>query len=550
MALSELLTRQLLLKSKLVDKATLADAWESARHLGCPLADVLIGRGSISDEAYGAVISKYYRVKFADLPRIRIPQHVLNLIPESLASSYQAISYARDGNTVSVATTNPKDLEVIELIRKTIGGVRIVPSYGTPAGIRSALELYKKERKSLPSELPSQSGASPVASIEHLLETAVRDNASDIHIEPLDTETLVRSRIDGVLHDEAHFPRSMHAPMIARIKILSDLKLDETRHPQDGQFSFQTRSGKKISLRVSTIPTVYGEKAVLRILHDAITTFKLEELGLLPEDLRILEKVLRRTHGMILVTGPTGSGKTTSIYTILGLLNKPGANILTIEDPVENRIRRVNQMQVNPLINLTFASGLRSMLRQDPDIIMVGEIRDRETAVIAVNAAMTGHLVFSSVHANTATGVVPRMTELGVEPLLLASTLHLVLAQRLVRILCPKCKSKIPLSPVIESWIADAGDKIDPAIGEKLTVNYQARGCAACHRTGFTGRIGIFELFDIDDEMRQMIIDHSGSDALWKAARKKHAKTMLEDGLLKVINGTTTIEEVFRVISA
>jgi len=550
MALSDLIVRQLIHKHKLVLKKKLDEAWDTSRHLGVPLTDVLIGRDFITDEALGSVLAKYYHVQFADLSRTHVPLHVLNLLPETFAIANTVIAFARDGATVSVAMMNPKDLETIELTRKTIGtGIRIIPFVITEKGFRESLRLYKK---SVPSEAQraAPSTSSAVITVERLLDDAVRDEASDIHIEPLDSDLLVRVRIDGVLHDHLTLPKSMHATVVARVKILSDLKLDEQRHPQDGQFSYTTRTGKKVSLRVSTIPTVYGEKVVLRILHDALTNFQLEELGMLPEDLGMIEKVLRRTHGMILLTGPTGSGKTTTLYTMLGLLNKPGVNIITIEDPVENRIRRINQTQVNALIHLTFANGLRSILRQDPDIIMVGEIRDNETATIAVNAAMTGHLVFSSVHANTAAGAIPRMTDLGVEPFLLASTLHMVIAQRLVRVLCPKCKKPAPLSAIARQWLDDVKTRINPVIFKTITTNYAAPGCAYCRRTGFKGRIGLFEILDADADVRQAMVNKKSSDELWEIARTKHAKTMLEDGLIKVVKGMTTIEEVFRVVSS
>lgn len=553
MGLSDSVVQSLILKSKAVRKSDLDAAVATAAHLGCPVIDVLIGRNTISDETYGQILSRHYHVKFADLTKIRTTLYALTLLPEQFAISNTVIAFARDGTRVSLAMIDPKDLSVLELARKTIGaGITIIPYVMTQHGFKEALRLYKKDHK-VADTVPTESviaAPSVVGALDKLLDDAVRDEASDIHIEPLDTELLVRLRIDGVLHDHMTFPKSMHAPVIARIKVQSDLKLDEVRHPQDGQFSHTTNAGKKISLRVSTIPTVYGEKAVLRILHDTVTTFQLEELGLLPEDMVKLERTLHRTHGMFLVTGPTGSGKTTTLYTILGLLNRPGVNIITVEDPVENRIRRVNQMQVNSLINLTFASGLRSILRQDPDIIMVGEIRDTETSVIAVNAAMTGHLVFSSVHANTAAGAVPRMTDLGVEPFLLASTLHMVIAQRLVRVVCPKCVRSVPISPVIKKWLDENAKIVDPKIRALVKSNLEPKGCTNCRQTGFKGRIGIFEILDIDAELRQAVIDKKSSDEIWTIARKNHTKSMLEDGLLKVQNGQTTIEEVFRVISS
>jgi len=553
MPIAQTTLKNLIEKSGLVSKADLLLALTTARHLGCSITDVLLGRDLITEQDLGNILAKYYRVKFVDLLSLKIPSKILNLLPEQLAASHGVIAFSRKGNRVLLAMEDPRNLDALEIARKTIGsGIRLIPQVALSRGIKESLKLYKeRERDSGEEEtvVSPQKLSSPVRTIEQFLEDAIRDESSDVHIEPLSTQVLVRFRIDGVLHDRLTLPKDMHAPLVARIKILSELKLDEHRLPQDGRFPFQTKRGDRVSLRVSVIPTVYGEKVVLRILEDTLTKFTLEELGLLPEDQEIIRRIVDRTHGMFLITGPTGSGKTTTLYTLLGMLNKPGVNIITIEDPVENRVRRVNQIQVNPAVNLTFASGLRSILRQDPDIIMVGEIRDAETAVIAVNSAMTGHLVFSTVHANTSAGAIPRLLDLGTEPFLLASTLNMVVAQRLVRIICPECVQEIPLSPLVQRKLDEADRIVSRSIRRRLKSNYQAPGCPHCSFTGFRGRTGIFELLLVDEDIQDLIVSKAASGVIWKSARNKGSKTMLEDGLVKVVKRITTVEEVLRVIS-
>ena len=553
MSINQAVLKKLIEKKALISKADLNNAFEISKHLGCALSDVLLGRDLLSEEDYGEILSKYFKVKFIDLKKTDILPSVLRLIPEELAAEKSVVAFEKHGSKVYVAMEDPKDLELIEILKKIIGnGTKVVPFVATTSGIKNSLKIYKEKRgvvKEAKGKSESDENLSAIMLVEEFLENAVREEASDIHIEALPDNTLVRFRVDGVLHDYKVFTKKLHPSIIARIKILSNLKLDEQRLPQDGQFSYQTRTGEKISLRVSIVPSIYGEKGVLRILHTQITKFNLDELGLLYEDQEIVYKVLERTHGMFLVTGPTGSGKTTTLYTILGLLNKADVNIITIEDPVENKVHRVNQIQVNDEIHLSFSSGLRSILRQDPDIVMVGEIRDKDTAVIAVNAAMTGHLVFSSVHANTAAGAIPRMLDLGTEPFLLASTLNMVIAQRLVRILCPKCKEEVPISSLTRKKISEVRGGISPDIIKALTKNYIARGCPHCFGSGFRGRTGIFELLSITDDIKKLIVTKAPSDVIWDCARKGRPKTMLEDGLIKVSKGITTIEEVFRVIS-
>lgn len=540
----------LIKKGDLVSASELTNAKKVADHLGCSISDVLLGRALITDSDYGKLLSSYFGVPYIDLTNFDVEDDILNIIPETLSAERNVVSFDKKGDDVYIAVEDPKDLDLIETIKKTIGTRKVKVFISTPTAIRNVIKAYKQLRERTEVKtVEDEKEESAVSLVNRVLDRAIRQDASDVHIEALENKLLIRLRVDGVLHDEGIYPKSLQAPVIARVKILSDLKIDETRLPQDGQFNYKTKSGEKVSLRVSIGPTVYGEKCVLRILRTTISHFNLEELGFLTEDLEMIEKSIQKTHGMFLVTGPTGSGKTTTLYTVLGLLNKPDVNIITIEDPVENRIHRVNQIQVNSSINLTFANGLRSILRQDPDIVMVGEIRDKETSIIAVNAAMTGHLVFSSVHANTAAGVIPRMIDLGSEPFLLASTLNMVVAQRLVRILCPKCKHEEKIDSMMDKKLKDLGKNVNSTLLKKLKTNFASGGCSHCFNTGYKGRIGIFEILPIDDDLKEMIVSRTSSQKISNEAKKKGFKTMLEDGIIKVIKGDTSLEEVFRVIS-
>jgi type IV pilus assembly protein PilB len=386
--------RKLLEGSGLVKQSDLNDAFKVAKHLGCDVSDVLLGRDLITEDNYGKMLATYYNIPFVNLDKVEIPHQVISLIPEDLAAEKGAIVFDNKKGYLSVAMQDPQDLEVIETIKKAVGtGYQVIPYVATALGLKNALKIYKERTASLPVRdvmKVDETNLSAIVLVEEFLEYAVREDASDVHIEPIPEHLLIRIRVDGVLQDYKTFSIKQHSPITARIKILANLKIDEQRLPQDGQFSYHTRTGQKISLRVSIVPTVYGEKTVLRILQTQLTKFNLDELGFLPEDQEAVGRILERTHGMFLVTGPTGSGKTTTLYTILGLLNRPDINIVTIEDPVENKIHSVNQIQVKSDIGLTFASGLRSILRQDPNIVMVGEIRDKP----CTNAAMTGHLFF------------------------------------------------------------------------------------------------------------------------------------------------------------
>ncbi len=547
-----------------IDEKSLEEAQKTATHLNVPLHEVLLGRKLISKEKLGEIISKALGIGYVDLRSMAVPKEVLATVKEDVARERRVVPFSRDGYVLHVAMQDPQNLETINFIRK-ITGLTIIPFFAFDKDIKYGLHQYKSSLSETFKQLNEQAAlrhgetatlqelaqdVSIVEAVKQMLEFAVVEGASDIHIEALADLVLVRYRIDGVLHDMITLPKVLHPAIIARIKILSSLKLDETRLPQDGRIKFESEEGDVISLRVSILPTVEGEKVVLRLLESGGLQFSLEDLGYDPTSVAIIKRAISHPHGLILLTGPTGSGKTTSLYTMLNILNTDAVNISTIEDPVEDRIRRINQTQVNPQIEFSFAEGLRSLLRQDPDVVMVGEIRDSETARMAINAAMTGHLVLSTLHTNDAPGAIPRLTDLGAEPFLVASTLDLVIAQRLVRKLCPKCKVKKPADPNLANYFKtsfmDAAEKEEllKLVPQEVSV---AQGCDFCSYTGYIGRIGVYEMFEINDEIRQLVLDRSTTGKIKAAAIKSGMKTMLVDGLIKVSAGITTIQEVLRV---
>ncbi|KKT39229.1 MAG: type IV-A pilus assembly ATPase PilB, type IV pilus assembly protein PilB [Candidatus Collierbacteria bacterium GW2011_GWC1_45_47] len=547
-----------------VDEKDLDQAQKTASHLNVPLHDVLLGRKLITKEKLGEMISKSLGIGYIDLRTITILKEVLDTVKEDVARERKVVPFARDGYILHLAMEDPQDLETINFVRK-ITGLTIIPFFSFDKDIKYGLHQYKSSLSETFKQLMDQAArlrgetatlqelaqdVSIVEAVKQMLEFAVVEGASDIHIEALADLVLVRYRIDGVLHDMITLPRDLHPAIIARVKILSSLKLDETRLPQDGRIKFESEEGDVISLRVSILPTVEGEKVVLRLLESGGLQFSLEDLGYDPISVGIIKRALLRPHGLILLTGPTGSGKTTSLYTMLNLLNTDAVNISTIEDPVEDRIRRINQTQVNAQINFNFAEGLRSLLRQDPDVVMVGEIRDSETARMAINAAMTGHLVLSTLHTNDAPGAIPRLIDLGAEPFLIASTLDVVIAQRLVRKLCPRCKVKKPVDAKLSEYFT--GSLIEPLEKEammKLVPSevYEAQGCDYCGYTGYLGRTGVYELFEVNDEIRQLILERVTASKIKEAALRNGMKSMMADGLIKVAAGQTTIAEILRV---
>ncbi len=568
-----------LLDTKLITKKKLEEAERKIKKTNQKLAQVLVKDNIISQEQLNKLQAYILGIPFVNLEKEIIPKEILQIIPEPIARRHNIIPFRKKGQELEVAMLDPEDLQTIEFIKKK-SDLKILPRLTNVISIKNALKQYQKslevefgeliKKESQIVALPAEKGEESKEELEKaaeqmpiikivdtLLKHAILQQASDIHIEPLEKEIIVRYRIDGILHDTMTLPKRIHSGITARIKILSNLKLDEHRLPQDGRFKIETAE-YKISFRVSILPVYDGEKVVLRLLPEDVKGLTLEKLGLRDEALEKVHKNIKRSNGIILVTGPTGCGKTTALYTIMDILNEPGVNISTIEDPIEYRMPRINQTQVKPKIGLTFANGLRSLVRQDPDIIMVGEIRDNETASLAINASLTGHLVLSTLHTNSAAGAFPRMIDMKAESFLIASTTNLVIAERLVRRLCPETKQKYKLSSDEIKSLAKEIDlekilqilkkeKIIKAKDNWSNINfYRAIKSEECP-DGYKGRIGIFEVLEVSETIKELIIKEVISDQIEKQARKEGMLTMLEDGFIKIAQGITSIEEVLRV---
>lgn len=568
-----------LLDTKLITKKKLEEAEKKIKKTNQKLAQVLVKDNIISQEQLNKLQAYILGIPFVNLEKEIIPKEILQIIPEPIARRHNIIPFRKKGQELEVAMLDPEDLQTIEFIKKK-SDLKILPRLTNVISIKNTLKQYQKslevefgeliKKESQIVALPAEKGEESKEELEKaaeqmpiikivdtLLKHAILQQASDIHIEPLEKEIIVRYRIDGILHDTMTLPKRIHSGITARIKILSNLKLDEHRLPQDGRFKIETAE-YKISFRVSILPVYDGEKVVLRLLPEDVKGLTLEKLGLRDEALEKVHKNIKRSNGIILVTGPTGCGKTTALYTIMDILNEPGVNISTIEDPIEYRMPRINQTQVKPKIGLTFANGLRSLVRQDPDIIMVGEIRDNETASLAINASLTGHLVLSTLHTNSAAGAFPRMIDMKAEPFLIASTTNLVIAERLVRRLCPETKQKYKLSSdEIKSLATEIDlekilrilkkEKIIKAKDNWSNINfYRAIKSEECP-DGYKGRIGIFEVLEVSETIKELIIKEVISDQIEKQARKEGMLTMLEDGFIKIAQGITSIEEVLRV---
>lgn len=581
----------LILEGKFLEEDKLKKAQEVAKEQKSSLYDALIGLDLISDQNLGNLISDSLKIPFISLGQIVIPQDVLEIIPESVADKQKIIVFGKSEKGIKIATAWPDNQELLDMVSKKAGGIELVVHYATSRDIEDSLRLYKKELQKTFDEMLSQqvdeAGKAidkevPMSKlVDTLIEYAYESKASDIHIEPQEEDSLIRFRIDGVLHDELKLPKNLHDQIITRIKVLSRLRTDEHLSAQDGKMQLKLEK-EALDIRVSIVPIVEGEKVVMRLLSSRSRQFSLTDLGMGEEDLDKVKQGFSKPYGMVLSTGPTGSGKTTTIYAILKILNTREKNIATIEDPVEYDIDGINQIQVNPKTNLTFADGLRSILRQDPDIIFVGEIRDEETAAIAVNSATTGHLVVSTLHTNDAATGLVRLIDMDIEPFLVSSTVNVIIAQRLVRRICQKCKVSSELKiqssqPKSDQVVASGKDKgkkskvnseisdvvvadtkwgnqyldaLDPALikkhfGEGDTIRlYHGKGCPVCHGTGYIGRVGIFEVLQISGAVQKLINAKADADAISKQAVLEGMNTMFEDGLNKVQQGITTVEEV------
>ncbi|MBI3290825.1 type II/IV secretion system protein [Candidatus Falkowbacteria bacterium] len=540
----------------LVPQERLEAAYNYAEKNKQPLAEILVDSDLISDDNLGQVIADELGYDFIDLDSVAINDEVLQLIPKVMAKKQKVIAFDKDEKGIKLAMANPGNLSVINLLEKK-SGQEVNIYYTTPENISSALVHYQKgiqkEFTEIIQENISQAKKGSKAEdlpvikiVDSIIEYAFDNKASDIHVEPGDKKTLVRFRIDGILHDIIDLPKEVHDLFVTRVKIMAKLRTDEHRSAQDGKIR-QNIGEKKLDVRVSIIPIVEGEKIVMRLLSEHSGQFSLEDLGMGGEDLIKVKKEYSKSYGMILATGPTGSGKSTSLYAMIKILNQREVNISTIEDPVEYDIEGVNQIQVNPKTNLTFANGLRSILRQDPDVIMVGEIRDEETADIAINSAMTGHLVLSSLHTNDAPTSLPRFLEMNIEPFLIASTVNLVMAQRLVRRNCKQCivSEQVTLKSLKEKFSPELIEKHLGGGKDSVRI-YHGKGCPVCGNMGYLGRIGIFEVMVMSEEIRKLVMARANADEIRKQAMAEGMKTMVEDGFKKVLSGVTTIEEVLR----
>ncbi len=558
--------KETLLRDKLITEEVFTGIAKEADRMGQAIGDILISKGVITREYYYELLKRYFGVEQANLLSATIDEKALRLISEDVARQRRVIIFKQEPDgTLDVAMADPSDLETIGFLERRLGH-QIKPFLATAEdldkgfslfGARMAQDFNKIIQENILASLRSRARGIEekavevpiVAIIDNIMSYAVSGRASDIHLEVLEDAILLRYRVDGVLREISRMPKEISSALIARLKLLGGLKIDEHMLPQDGRFR-QGVGGDQIDVRIAVMPTFYGEKIVMRLLPSSQKPLSLEELGMLKDMTKIVRENIEKSYGMFLVTGPTGSGKTTTLYSVLNMLNRPEVNIVTIEDPIEYDMRYINQTQINNQAGITFAGGLRAILRQDPNIIMVGEIRDEETAEISVHSALTGHLVLSTLHTNDAPTAIPRFIDMHIPPFLAAAVLNAVMAQRLVRKVCDDC---------IYSYIPD--ESLENTIRRQLTelgytgefklpkVLYRGKGCKACSDTGFRGRIGIFEVLSMTEEIRKIIVDPGFTlDKLIAQARKDGMITMFEDGLRKAEKGFTAIEEVLRVI--
>jgi len=549
-------TIELLLKKGLVTQNQVEQAKEEMKKTGLPLEKALEKLGYIAEEDIASAIADMLGVPYMNLADYLIDPEVIKLMPEALAKKYKVAPLFKIGDTLTLAMVDPQDVMAIDDIRRKIKVDSIDTVLATEKGIQSVLDSYygvigtvdevvkdidkaklEVHVKAGTKEISEAAGEPPVIKLVNLVITqAVKDKASDIHVEPDEDIMRIRYRIDGILHEVNTIPKDLQSAVISRIKILAKMDIAEQRKAQDGRIRLK-KEDRDIDIRVSSFPTIHGENIVMRLLDKATALIGLVELGLSKENLKHFDKLIRRPNGIILVSGPTGSGKTTTLYAALSTINSMEKNIITIEDPVEYELPLIRQTQVNPKAGLTFATGLRNILRQDPDVVMVGEIRDKETAEISIQASLTGHLVFSTLHTNDAPSALTRLVDINVEPFLISSSIIGILAQRLVRAICPKCKEKhTPATEVLK----------DLGLKEKIEF-YRGKGCSKCKETGFAGRIAIFELLVLDEDIKKMVVVKISTDEIRKKAVSKGMRTLFADGISKVKDGTTTIEEVLRV---
>lgn len=566
---------KILISENLITQELASDIQKKAVDRKITPEEVIESDHLISSDSLTEIKSKLLKVPLADLGGVKIPQNILNFIPREVAENYKMIPFEKKGNQLSVGLVNPQNFKAIEavefLAQKDHLKVKIF--IVSPNVFRSVIHQYQglgdeveKVLEGLDEKgLLTKPGEKDLKEMERVIKSApvskmvlviirhaIDGKASDIHIEPSIKETTVRYRIDGILRTSLVLPKYIHSAIVARIKVLANLKLDESRKPQDGRIRL-TIEGRDIDFRVSTLPLFEGEKVVLRILDTSASVPRLDQLGFNKAYIELIQEAIKQPHGLILLTGPTGSGKTTTLYTILTMLNSDGINIVTLEDPIEYYIKGVNQSQINTNVGYTFASGLRSILRQDPNIIMIGEIRDKETTELIIHAGLTGHMILSTLHTNDAIGAIPRLIDLGAEPFLLSSVINIVIAQRLARKICPDCKHEIepPLALLkrVKEQIATIPDKYFVAANiDKNHLKFmKGKGCAHCGNLGYQGRVAVAEVIVVTPEIRKIINDRTNITEISKLLVKQNFISLTQDCLLKAMAGVTTLDEVVRV---
>jgi type IV pilus assembly protein PilB len=550
---------EILVEEGLITSEQLTQANEEKDRLGRSLGRVLIEMGMLKEPDLVAALARQVGLEYIDLAEYQVDPNAVSLLPEQVARRYRALPIGFENSHIVVAMSDPANVFAMDDIR-TITGMEVKPVVATVADVDAAIRRYGQfdrtagdiateastqagdELQDLEA-VPAAVGDAPIVRLVNLLITqGVADRASDIHIEPMERDIRIRYRIDGVLHEVMRSPKNIQNGLTSRLKVMADINIAERRVPQDGRVGLVV-GGKAVDLRVATLPTVYGEKVVIRILDKTTALLKLSELGILDSAYERYEDAFRKPYGTVLVTGPTGSGKSTTLYATLNIINSTERNIITVEDPVEYRLAGVNQIQVNPKAGLTFANALRSILRADPDVVLVGEIRDRETAVIAVEAALTGHLVLSTLHTNDAPSAITRLNEMGVEPFLVGSALDCVVAQRLARKLCTRCKE---VYEPTEAELLEAGYTDSEA--ERVTQLYRPAGCQNCGKTGYQGRLGLYEVMPVTEEVERLAAERRSSEEIRRTSIEQGMVTLRQDGLEKVRHGMTSLEEIFRVV--
>lgn len=541
MHFSEATIKKILLDGNYVAEEDMKKAEDFAKTHRVSITDFLLSQGLLTNDLLGQAFAEYFNVTYSDLNSNFPAREQVLKIPEATAFKYRIVLFLEDEKQTIVTTDDPSQKGLKAIITKLFPKSKVTITYSLPGDIDSVFVQYKKSLETRFSKIIKQEKRVAPEILDEIFEDALTYQASDIHFQPQGDEVVVRFRVDGVLYDAGRLEKKYYENILNRVKVQSGMRIDEHFAAQDGSMRFEIKD-TAVDMRTSIAPTIEGEKIVLRVLASYVRGFALSDLGLTPEHQKLIEETSKRPFGMIIVTGPTGSGKTTTLYALIKILNQSEVNITTIEDPVEYKVLGINQIQVNPQTNLTFAKGLKSIVRQDPDIILIGEIRDKETAEIAVNAALTGHLLLTTFHANDAATAVPRLLDMGAEPFLLASTLEVVIAQRLVRNICDHCRHSVNIQiknikqPSVRKFLKNG-----------VITFYEGKGCDVCSHTGYKGRTAIFEFIQMTPEMQKLILSHPSTREIWQLARKQGAKSMFEDGLEKVRNGITTLDELLRV---